>query len=706
MAAVGVRLIVLEKQGMGFGFSIVGGAPSPVLVSKITPGTPAAACTELHAGDQIMEIDGQDVQKLNNFQIVALIKQAKERISITLKSTLVDVEAVTKSATDKDRRLKEEAERRGNKATLSPQPPRKVEPAVSPQPARKAEVAASPAHAHHAPGPAVGARPAHAPAPAPAPAPAVAPTPAPQAAAAEVAANRVAASEAVAAAHAALATASPAEAQALGAVIGRLEGVLAAIEAQYGSGDAAGAAGAEAGSGDGEHPSIVAYDQLLSGAVAKLVEHATAIGGDAAEITKLLQAAFVAQRELMSVVPLTQKPGDKVAEQILDGTVDALKAIAAFKESHGKTTAPNHVAAVAEAASMLSWTSVTPTPASFVKDMLECSAFYTNRVMKDGGAHADWAKALIAAGEELRDFVKKHHTTGLAWGKKIRGAAWWANAVAKTAPGSTPPDKFKFNTALNGPVVSEPGVGSLPEPEALKPQRPLNPIAKAVLLGRSDIPQASLLGELADKGEGVTSGLRHVPKDQMTHKNPELRASSVVPASAAAPAAAAPSRAAGPAVQKPPVLELSGKKWLVEYQKDNKNIVIEAEPKHTVYISRCTNSTIQIKGKVNSIMCDGCVKTAVVFDSVLAAFEFVNCKSMQLQVLGHVPTISIDKTDGCQVYLGEASLSADIISAKSSEMNVLVPGADGDFLEMAVPEQYKSMWNGRKLVTTTHDLNL
>jgi hypothetical protein len=62
--------------------------------------------------------------------------------------------------------------------------------------------------------------------------------------------------------------------------------------------------------------------------VAKFVSHANTIGGDAAAISALLQAAFVAQRELMSVVPLTQKPGDKVVEQILDGTIDALKAIA------------------------------------------------------------------------------------------------------------------------------------------------------------------------------------------------------------------------------------------------------------------------------------------------------------------------------------------------------------------------------------------
>jgi len=39
-----------------------------------------------------------------------------------------------------------------------------------------------------------------------------------------------------------------------------------------------------------------------------------------------------------------------------------------------------------------------------------------------------------------------------------------------------------------------------------------------------------------------------------------------------------------------------------EYQKDNRNLVIsDTEMKQTVYIYKCENCTIQIKGKVNAI---------------------------------------------------------------------------------------------------------
>lgn len=55
-----------------------------------------------------------------------------------------------------------------------------------------------------------------------------------------------------------------------------------------------------------------------------------------------------------------------------------------------------------------------------------------------------------------------------------------------------------------------------------------------------------------------------------------------------------------------------------------------------------------------------------------------------MQINGVVPTVSIDKTDGCQIYLNKNTLDADIITAKSSEMNILIPNAEGDFVSVNV----------------------
>ena len=38
----------------------------------------------------------------------------------------------------------------------------------------------------------------------------------------------------------------------------------------------------------------------------------------------------------------------------------------------------------------------------------------------------------------------------------------------------------------------------------------------------------------------------------------------------------------------------------------------------------------------------------------------------------------MDNTAGCQLYLSKDALGASITTAKSSEINVMVPGADSD----------------------------
>lgn len=53
---------------------------------------------------------------------------------------------------------------------------------------------------------------------------------------------------------------------------------------------------------------------------------------------------------------------------------------------------------------------------------------------------------------------------------------------------------------------------------------------------------------------------------------------------------------------------------------------------NVIYLFKCVDSTIVVKGKVNSITVDSCKKTAIVFDSLVSAIEFINCSSIQMQV--------------------------------------------------------------------------
>ena len=106
-------------------------------------------------------------------------------------------------------------------------------------------------------------------------------------------------------------------------------------------------------------------------------------------------------------------------------------------------------------------------------------------------------------------------------------------------------------------------------------------------------------------------------------------------------------------------------------------------------------------------MLDQCKKTGLVFDSVVAGVELVNCQSVQVQIMGSSPTIAVDKTDGCQMFLSADSLGINIISSKSSEMNVLIR-KDDEFVEIPVPEQFRTTVSGMKLETvpTEHSIDI
>jgi adenylyl cyclase-associated protein len=85
----------------------------------------------------------------------------------------------------------------------------------------------------------------------------------------------------------------------------------------------------------------------------------------------------------------------------------------------------------------------------------------------------------------------------------------------------------------------------------------------------------------------------------------------------------------------------------------------------------------------------------------------VNCQRLQVQVKGIVPAIAIDKTDGCQVFLSFASRDAQIVTSKSSELNLSFPATDAedsDWTELPIPEQFVTKLVGNKLHTTVSDL--
>eukprot|EP01111_Echinosteliopsis_oligospora_P006038 TRINITY_DN199_c0_g1_i3.p1 TRINITY_DN199_c0_g1~~TRINITY_DN199_c0_g1_i3.p1 ORF type:complete len:169 (-),score=54.84 TRINITY_DN199_c0_g1_i3:68-574(-) len=155
--------------------------------------------------------------------------------------------------------------------------------------------------------------------------------------------------------------------------------------------------------------------------------------------------------------------------------------------------------------------------------------------------------------------------------------------------------------------------------------------------------------------------------------------------------------------EQPQKIELQQDKWVVEYVKGAKDVVISIDnPKQRVYIYKANDAAIVIKGKCNSVVVDASIKTAVVFDDIMATTEVVNSKKIQLQANGAVPTIIVDKTNELTIYIQSPSgLKAEIVTSSATEVNVVTPGKseDEDPTEQAIPCQFVTTFNGGKLVT-------
>lgn len=298
---------------------------------------------------------------------------------------------------------------------------------------------------------------------------------------------------------------------------------------------------------------------------------------------------------------------------------------------------------------------------------------------------------------ELQAYVKQHHTTGVVWNSSKKGDKFDLSRISVSGTAAT----------TNGVSKAPAGPGGPPPPPP-PPMPDFNQLLaedskSAGSASRSGGPSADALFAEINKGSDITKGLKQVSDAQKTHKNPAIRGNNTVPGGSLSSSSSSTSARTQPPVQKPPVLELVDKKWKVEYQLNKHDLVIDqTDLKHTVYIYQCKECTIQVKGKVNSILIDSCTRVALLFDDVLSTIEFINSKNVQMQVLGRVPTVIIEKTDGCQVYLSKQSLETEIVSSKSSAMNVLTPNQSGDeYTEHPIPEQYKTVIDPKsgKLVT-------
>ncbi|XP_067357016.1 adenylyl cyclase-associated protein 2 [Channa argus] len=423
---------------------------------------------------------------------------------------------------------------------------------------------------------------------------------------------------------------------------------------------------------------LEAFDVLLRGPVSDYLKHSRAIGSEVEKHAEMVNNALQTQRTFLKIAATHQEPVQTELQDLLKPISDHIQEIQNYREQNRGSSLFNHLSAVSESIPALGWVAVSQKPGPYVKEMNDAATFYTNRVLKDykesDRRHVDWARSYLSIWAEMQSFIKQHHTTGLVWSKS-----------GPIAPSSLldPPTESRVTCPL--PPPPPPGPPPVFKDDDTQPQT-----------GSAAAQHSALFAQL-NQGMDITKGLKHVSDDLKTHKNPNLRSQATPTKTKTTGHVNSPKAA----VQKrTPLLELEGKKWRVENFEQKHNLVIEeTELKQVVYVFSCNNSTLQIKGKINSIIIDNCKKLGLVFENVVGIVEVINSKSIQIQVLCTVPTISINKTEGCQVYLSKDSLNCDIVSAKSSEMNIMVPEGDDNYREFPVPEQFKTIWDGSKLLT-------
>ncbi|GAA0146782.1 actin or actin-binding cytoskeletal protein [Lithospermum erythrorhizon] len=452
----------------------------------------------------------------------------------------------------------------------------------------------------------------------------------------------------------------------------------AAVSRLTGRGGGDGDGGGNESSAACSDPAIIAYDDLISVNVGKLKSAADKIGGHVSDVTNVVAEAFNVQKELLVKTMQSQKPDMGGIIEFLEPLNEVIMKAEGMRERK-RSEFSNHLNAAADSLRALLWIGYTgkdcglSMPIAHVEDSWQMAEFYSNKVLvefrnKDAN-HVEWAKALkelyISC---LRDYVKSHYPLGPVWsstGKANLSTPTKAPNSGAPAPPAPAAALFSSNSAQPSPSRSKDGM--------------------------------SAVFQEINSGKPVTSGLRKVTDDMKT-KNRSDKTGVV-------PVVEKESRSSMPSNTKtlPPKFELQmGRKWAVENQIGRKDLVVnDCDSKQTVYVFGCKDSVLQIQGKINNITIDKCTKTGIVFKDVVAACEVVNCNGIDVQCQGSAPTISVDNTSGCQLYLSKDSLKASITTAKSSEINVFVPGAspDDDWEQHSLPQQYIHKYKDERFVT-------
>ncbi|KAI4216117.1 MAG: hypothetical protein LQ351_001616 [Letrouitia transgressa] len=460
--------------------------------------------------------------------------------------------------------------------------------------------------------------------------------------------------------------------------------------------------------------SVDDFDALINGDVKTFVNMSEEIGGLVAEQSAALLRAFAAERKFLIITTKAKKPDiqSPTYMEVLKDLQSTMGAVNDIREANRASPLFTHLTTVSEGVNVLGWFANESKPTESISDALRSAEFYGNRVIKEykdkDRTHVQWTQAFYRIFKSLTAYVKHHYPSGLTWNNEGIDPLDALQEVYQSKSPTSPPSARSATSAPPPPPPPPP----LPSFDNVPPP-PMPPNGVSSTRNASDM--TAVFDEIS-KGEAVTSNLRKVDPSSQTHKNPSLRAGSAVPSGPLRSDSqnSASSRGKSPVpgkkpkpesmrTKKTPRKELEGNKWFIENFDGNPPegmLEINASITQSILISRCSKTTIRVKGKGNAITLDNCKQVALVIDSLVSSVDVIKTPRVEMQVLGNLPTIMLDQVDGATIILGKESLGTELFTSKCTGINVNVPGErdEDDFVEMALPEQVKSVIKNGQLV--------
>lgn len=198
----------------------------------------------------------------------------------------------------------------------------------------------------------------------------------------------------------------------LESAIAKLESAVSRIESSLGVGT----------SGDdstGNPPAVAAFDELVDGSFKQFIDACNNIGEDLTKISQIVQICISENRRVIKAACSCSKPSDEELLAWVQPLASALTTTGALPDNRNKFF--NHQSAFVELSSAFQWFFISPAPRAHVQGAKDSADFYLNKCLmnfKDDPAkehHRNFVKFGKLFCDELMEYIKRFHTTGLSW---------------------------------------------------------------------------------------------------------------------------------------------------------------------------------------------------------------------------------------------------------------------------------------------------